>query len=76
MQAGEDPVEKGLGNKPDASLYSRLLASLKLRADEDKTTGTWFVPSDRVSAQYEQGVMAAYLPLSLMASSKCIVGSP
>jgi hypothetical protein len=48
MQAGDDPVEKGIGNRPDASLYSRLLASLKLRADEDKTTGTWFVPSDRV----------------------------
>jgi hypothetical protein len=48
-QAGDDPVEKGLANDPDATLYSKLLASLKLRADEDKTIGTLFVPTDRVS---------------------------
>lgn len=61
LQAGDDPVEKGLSNQAGASLYARLLASLKLRADEDKTIGTWFVPSDRVSVHQEQGVMMAYL---------------
>jgi hypothetical protein len=26
-----------------------MISSLKLRAEEEKTTGTWFLPSDRVS---------------------------
>jgi hypothetical protein len=25
-----------------------MVSSLKLKAEEEKTTGTWFVPSDRV----------------------------
>ena len=48
LQAGDDPLEKGLANEADKALYARLLSSLKLRAEEEKTTGTWFVPSDRV----------------------------
>lgn len=36
-------------NDPDGTLFAKLLASLKLRAEEEKTSGTWFVPTDRVS---------------------------
>lgn len=42
-------MEKALEKSPDKSLYVKLLASLKLRAVEEDTKGTWFVPSDRVS---------------------------
>lgn len=48
-QAQGTALDKALVNDPDATLYSRLLASLKLRADETKTVGTMFVPTDRVS---------------------------
>jgi hypothetical protein len=48
-QAQDDPLEEALVNDPDATAYSRLIASLKLRADETKTVGTLFVPTDRVS---------------------------
>lgn len=47
-QAGDDPLEDAVKSSPNYTLFSRLVSSLKLRAEEEKTTGTWFVPSDRV----------------------------
>jgi len=49
LQAGDDPVDDAIDKIADKSLYTKLLESLKLRADKEKATGTWFVPSDRVS---------------------------
>jgi hypothetical protein len=48
LQAGDDPVAAGLKSDADATLFSKLLASLNLKAEEEKTSGTWFVPTDRV----------------------------
>jgi uncharacterized surface protein with fasciclin (FAS1) repeats len=50
--AQDDPLEEALVNDPDATAYSRLIASLKLRADETKTVGTLFVPTDRAVKQF------------------------
>jgi hypothetical protein len=33
----------------EVGLFARLVSALKLRVDEGKTVGTWFVPTDRVS---------------------------
>lgn len=46
-------MEVGLRSDADATLFSKLLSSLKLKAEEEKTSGTWFVPTDRVSGSPE-----------------------
>jgi hypothetical protein len=49
LQAQGAALEKALANDPDATAYAKLIASLKIQADESKTVGTMFVPTDRVS---------------------------
>jgi len=62
-QAGDDPIDDAIDKIADKSLYAKLLESLKLRAEEEKTPGTWFVPSDRAMNAFlkEMGMTAQEL---------------
>lgn len=58
--AGNDPLDNAVRSDPSRSLYARMVSSLKLQAEEEKTTGTLFVPSDRAMNAFlsEMGLTA------------------
>lgn len=70
MQAGDDPLENALKNDPDNTLFKTLLSSLKLKAEEEKTKGTFFMPSDRVRS-FPRSFSVCSTPWPVSAAHRC-----
>ncbi len=45
----EEPLDTGLAADKDTTLFKRMISSLKVTADEDKSYATMLAPTDRVS---------------------------